>query len=312
MAEVLGAICSIFSIILLGWVLRMRSIIDAPYLATANRIVFYIAIPAMMFTEMTKAPFGANFHLGAALCLFFAAAMAAILSIAVSRSFDMPPRRRATFAQSSFHGNLGYLAFAIAYYVLGEGRFATTAILSSFLVVGQNVLSVWMLTIMKEGRKPEKKERWRMAGEIILHVVQNPIILSVLASIAYSSAGVPLPGPLGRTLDMLSAMALPTALLLIGASLSFRSLRSMGREVLLVALLKLICLPLIGWTLMSAIGTPESLKISGIILLAAPTATVSYVMAMELGGDPELAANCVSVLTPLSALTYLGLLWILT
>ena len=44
------------------------------------------------------------------------------------------------------------------------------------------------------------------------------------------------------------------------------------------------------------------------ILLAAPTATVSYVMAGALGGDTDLATAVISVSTIASAATYL--LWL--
>ena len=66
----------------------------------------------------------------------------------------------------------------------------------------------------------------------------------------------------------------------------------------------MVALPLLGYALMTGRHLPSDLILAGIILLAAPPATVTYVMATELGGDPELAATSISILTLLSALTY--------
>ncbi|RLB34227.1 MAG: hypothetical protein DRH20_12375 [Deltaproteobacteria bacterium] len=49
----------------------------------------------------------------------------------------------------------------------------------------------------------------------------------------------------------------------------------------------------------------------GIILLASPTATLSYVLAGEMGGDPSLASTAISVTTPVSGLTFVGWLVLL-
>jgi hypothetical protein len=42
-----------------------------------------------------------------------------------------------------------------------------------------------------------------------------------------------------------------------------------------------------------------------LILLASPTATVTYVMAKEIDGDPDFAVAAISVITLLSGLSYL-------
>jgi hypothetical protein len=78
----------------------------------------------------------------------------------------------------------------------------------------------------------------------------------------------------------------------------------MTKELIGIGFLKLVGLPLLGYALMSWRHLPPALVLPAIILLAAPPATVTYVMATELGGDPELAATSISFHTLLSALTY--------
>lgn len=301
MLPAFGIILPIFSIIFLGYVLKTKQIIHQEYAKTANQIVFYVAIPAMLFNEIAQVPFKKNFQLSAVLCLLGALILLALLSLVFTAAAGTPRRRRGTFLQSSFHGNLGYMAYAIAYYALGKEDFARTAILSSFLMVGQNCLAIWALTAFKtEHRREEQRRAW----VLLKNIFHNPIILAVVAGIGYSATGWELAAPIARGLDILSGMALPTALLLIGASLSFGFLRTMKRDIVSIGVLKLICLPVLGYILMLVAQVPAVLIPPGIILLAAPPATVTYVMAIELEGDPELAATSISVLTLSSAFTY--------
>lgn len=294
-----GTILPVFSIILLGCFLNLRRIIEPGYTKTANQIVFYVAIPAMLLKEISQAPFRENFSIAAVVCTLGAMGLTVLFSVVAMNRLRITGARKGTFLQSSFHGNIGYMAYAIAYYALGESYFARMAILSSFVMLAQNFFAVWALTTFGVNSYAARS-RW----VILRHILSNPIIVTVAIGMAYSSMGFSIPLPVRKGLDILSGMAFPTALLLIGAGLSFGSFRSMAREVVGIGFLKLLCLPLLGYAFMKFADLPHVLLVPGIILLAAPPATITYVMAMELGGDPELAATSVSIHTLLSALTY--------
>lgn len=294
-----NTILPIFSLLLVGLVLRRKHIIDPAYVKTSNRIVFNVAIPAMIFVEISQAPFRENFNADAVMCVLAALGGGALIGLILVWVLGIPGGRRGTFLQSSFHGNIGYMSYAIAYYALGESHFARMAILSSFLILAQNILAVAVLAGFS--RRPPKADGkgwfWRL-------IFENPIILAVTAGILYSALAFPLPIPVKKGLDILSGMAFPTALLLVGASLSFGAMRTMIREIAGIGALKLLGLPLIGYALMSWRQLPADLILPGIILLASPPATVTYIMAAEFGGDPDLAATSVSIHTLLSAFTY--------
>lgn len=296
----LYTILPIFSIIFLGYALKQKKIITSGFAIPANQIVFNIGIPAMLLSEITQAPFRENFNVQAVLCSVGALVIVLLISLVAIHALSIRAGRRGTFLQSSFHGNIGYLAYAIAYYALGDTAFARMAILGSFILVGQNVLGVWAVTIYSQ----EVRNNGGGKGLVFKNIVQNPIIMAVAFGIVYSALGFTIPGPIKKAMDILSGMALPTALLLIGSSLSFGAVRTMILEVVSVGMLKLLALPFIGYFLMLACNVPDPLIMPGVILLASPPATITYVMATEYGGDPEMAAACVSVFTLASALSY--------
>ncbi len=74
--------------------------------------------------------------------------------------------------------------------------------------------------------------------------------------------------------------------------------------VLPVAGIKLGILPGIGAACYSMWGLSPEIYMPGLILLASPSATISYFMAVEMNGDAEFAVTAISVSTLLSALTF--------
>jgi predicted permease len=299
MINVVTTIIPIFMIIILGWLARVCGFIRAEFISPANRLVFYLAIPAMVFRSISKASLNSQFD-GRVVTL-------AVLSVCIvfgiawflARRGALPRGQRGSFIQNSFHGNIGYIGLAVSFYYLGPEGFVKASILAGFLLILQNLLGVIVLQV-NAPHNSASKNRWMP----VLKIAGNPIILSALAGILVSLTALPVPLVLGRCLDILSNLALPLALLIIGASLSFDMVQSKLKAVLSCGLLKLILLPAIGFVLYRLFNVMPEAYLPGIILLASPTATVTYVMAREMQGDSEFAVATISLNTLLSAATY--------
>lgn len=297
--NIFTTIIPIFAIILLGWVARVYGFIRSEFIEPANRLVFYLALPAMVFRSISKASLGTQFDgRVVALALVSVCIVFGIAFIWVSRN-HLPRSQRGTFIQNSFHGNLGYIGLAVVFYSLGNPGLVRASIIMGFLMILQNLLAVIALQFHSPDDSTFPK-RWVLA----LRILGNPIILSALAGILVSMTALPVPLVLGRCLDILKDLALPMALLIIGASLSFDMLRSKLKVVLACGLLKLILLPGLGFILYRLFDVMPEAYLPGIILLASPTATVTYVMAREMSGDSEFAGAAISLNTLLSAVTY--------
>jgi hypothetical protein len=68
--------------------------------------------------------------------------------------------------------------------------------------------------------------------------------------------------------------------------------------------MKLILLPGLGLILYRLFGLSSQDYLPGLILLASPTATISYVMAKEINGDTNFAVAAISTSTILSSITF--------
>ncbi|MGW8304123.1 MAG: AEC family transporter [Desulfobacterales bacterium] len=299
MMNIVTTIIPIFVIIILGWLARIYGFIRAEFISPANRLVFYLAIPAMVFRSISKTSL--NGHFDAKVVGLASLSMCIVFGIAwiLVKRAALPQSQRGTFVQNSFHGNIGYIGLAVSLYYLGREGFVRASILAGFLMILQNLLAVIALQLHAP-HNSASKNRWRPA----LKIAGNPIILSALAGILVSLTALPVPLVLGRCLDILSGLAVPLALLIIGASLSFDMVQSKLKAVLSCGLLKLILLPAIGFILYRLFNVMPQAYLPGIILLASPTASVTYVMAKEMHGDSEFAVAAISLNTLLSAVTF--------
>jgi malate permease and related proteins len=303
MSEIMSTIAPVFLVILLGAILRRRGLIREDFLGVANQLVYFVAIPAMIFREISGAPifnyFRASLLVGTLLPLI----IVSVAGLLLARILGLGSSgRQATFVQGTFHGNLGYIGLAVAYYYLGESGLARAAIISGFLMLLQNIQAVFLLTRSQSRVDSGGRSRF---GMWFHNVAVHPVILSAMAGILFSLSGWSIPTVLDRSLKIVGGMALPLALLLIGASLSPYRLRIQFPLVAAMAILKLLCLPLCGLLFYHWFGLASEDYMPGLILLAAPTATVVYVMAKEMGGDPSLASGVISASTLGSALTYM-------
>lgn len=300
MLSILENISPVFLVILLGFISRKMGFLPDLFISSANRLVYFIAIPLLVYDEISKGPFSESFDPAQIGGTFLAVCSLAAASYVLARILRLASGSAATFAQTSFHGNLGYVGLAVVFYALGpEGRGAAS-VLAGFLILFQNVLAIGMFTFLSgEGKHLDLRTIGKFLG--------NPIILATILGLFSSAADVRLPSFLERSFAIVGDMALPLALLIIGGSLK----TAPGRRIQLVAfstIFKLFLLPLTGLLLFRALGVSATPAETAIILLASPSATVTYVMASEMGGEPDLAAAAVTISTVASIATYT--LWI--
>lgn len=299
--QVIATIVPIFFVIFLGWVARKRRFITPEFLGPANRLVYFLSMPALIFSSIAKASFNEQFD---ALVLFLTL-LAAVLLYAgahlVARIAKMVPARAGAFIQCSGHGNLGYIGLPIALYYLGESGLARAGIIAGFLMILQNLLSV--ISLQLYDRADKKMPDFKSLGK---KIVGNPVIVGAMAGIVVSALEIPLPRVVRQSIDILGGLAPPMALLLIGASLSMQLIRTHLLPSLVAVSFKLIVLPAAGLLLFSSFHLPASTYLPALILLCSPTATIAYVMAKEMHGDAEFTVAAVSAGTLFSAITFIA------
>jgi predicted permease len=294
-------IVPIFIIILLGALARQKGFITPAFLGPANRLVYYLAIPAMIFRAISSSSLTAELNLAVVTATVACLPVGFLLAWGLNSMMGNTGGRKGTFIQCAFHGNLGYIGFAVAFYYLGDKGFVRASIIAGFVMIVQNLLAVLALQLFGHVKEPGSRLQVFLSRVLI-----NPVIVSALFGIGWAALAIPIPVVIDRGLKILSGLALPMALLLIGASLSFSLVRIQLWSAMACSLIKLMVLPGLGLVIYRSMGLTAGTYMPGLILLAAPSATLTYVFANEMHGDADLAAASISVGTILSGLTYAG------
>jgi predicted permease len=298
------SILPIFLVIALGYIGARRGMFPEGFIAPANRLAFYLAIPALVFRAVASAPIAHAWQPAPAviaICAQLAAWLLALALFKIIAGDEASSRTKASWVQCAIHGNQGMLGLAVVFYGLGEKGVQAAGLILTAIIIMQNLLSVISLNAWGAGGARQKS--------LIKALGFNPIILATFAGLAVSLSEWRVFAFLDRTLQILGAMGLPLALLIIGARLTGGRLGENRGLVMLVQVLKLMVMPALGLLLLTLLGVGGMAAAVTVILLSSPAATITVIMAGEMGGDSRLSSQAVSLGAALSAFTYTFWLW---
>ncbi len=300
-ATVLSSLLPIFLIIGLGAVLRTSQFMPPGFFAGLNRLAFYVGLPVLLFSRIATSTIESGPALRILWVLLAATALVVALAYVCARRLRLDGGGRGAFVQAALRGNLAYIGLPVILYAMAgdspaASQIETTAMLVlAPLVPIYNIVSIIVLT--KAANHPEDRPG---AMALLGRILGNPLLVACLLGLAVAVAGISLPSFLLRTMRPLGQMALPLALLAIGAALTRESLRGRFAPSFAASVLKVVAAPALGWLLGRLFSLPADELRMAMIFLACPTAVTSYVMAQQLGGDEGLAGSSVVLSTLLS------------
>lgn len=305
--DIVQAVFPVFLVIAIGAAARRYRFLGEAFIDTANALVYYLLLPVLLFHSIGTSDFRQAFNASLVAGGYAATGATFLLAVVLARWLRMAPAEQGSFVQGTFRANLAYVGLPIVLSAVGDSGLRKAGILLGFMVPLLNGLSIVALVTPHGGGT----HRGRDAIRILKQILTNPIILSSFLGVAWSLFTLPLPGLIGKTLAILSSATLPLSLLCLGGSFSFERARSGFRIAATAAAMKVVLLTAMGLLVYRALGVSgDDLRV-GVIMLGCPTAVVTYVMASQLKGDPDLAGTIVLVSTAASAFTITGWLFVL-
>ena len=140
-------------------------------------------------------------------------------------------------------------------------------------------------------------------GKVLLAIATNPLIDATLIAFLFMAVGLRLPGVIETAVTDVSSVATPLAIIVLGGTFRFSRVGHIRAVLAVVGAAKLVLLPLI------FVGSAALLGLRGVELgaflamSASPTAVSSFPMALQMGGDGELAGQVVVMTTAFSMVT---------
>lgn len=296
----LEAVLPMFIMLAVGMGVKRFRLLTETELRHLNKMIFVVFFPPMMFTNL----YGTDIEEAVdwRLMIFGIASVAVIYGVSTLAVLHMEkdPRSRGAMIQAIYRSNFVIMGIPIAVNMYGHGNLAVTAMMVAVIVPIYNVLAVVTLEVFRGGTLD-------FAG-ILKKVLTNPLILGAAAGLLSVLTGLKLPAVLEDVVGDMASVATPLALVILGASIDFKSIRKCGRNLVVCVAARLVIVPVIGLTAAALLGFRDIAFVTLIAMFAAPTAVSSFTMAQSMDSDGQLAGNCVIFSTAFACFTMF--LWI--
>ena len=272
-----------FLLIVLGFVLCHRSALNRPVWEAAEKLVYYLLFPVLLFNSILKSPLQPAQTLSLAAAAVGTVAVGVVIAFAIGRWPGVDARLHASGAQTAFRFN-SFIGLALSERLGGPQGLAWMALCIALCVPLCNVAAVWPLA--RHGGHPYGRE-----------LLRNPLILSTLAGLVANLAGLKFPEAVATTLQRIGLAALPLGLMATGAGLHFGRLKAgPGLAAALMAVRHAV-LPALAIGLTAALALPPEQRTIIVLFAALPTASSAYVLAARMGGDGGYVAGLVTLST---------------
>ncbi|MFH2114175.1 MAG: AEC family transporter, partial [Spirochaetota bacterium] len=234
-------IVPIFSLILVGMVLKKKAIIGESFISTSSVLVYRLVLPVMLFQRMSVVDsIPAELYMGMAVLAGATILVFIVTWVAFSR---MSGPIKGSMVQGGFRGNITILGLAVI-----ESSYGTNAVQIAvvFLIVLMPLFNFLAIVILSHS---SGRQEGGIAKKVLGELIRNPLIWGILLGLPFGLLDISLPVMVVNSMGYISRLTLPLALIGIGGSLSMKSL--MGRKLLWssASAIKLMVLPALVWFL---------------------------------------------------------------
>lgn len=291
----------IFLLIILGKVLKTTKIINDEFTKTADRYVFRIALPALLFSDLTENNVGSAFDGKYVLFCFSVTIFSIAVLWGLTEKFMKNEEQKGAFIHGSYRSSAAILGLAFINNMYDSVGMAPLMIIGC--VPLYNIFAVIILTLKGDngGKKPNMKETF-------INVMKNPILLSILIALPFALLNLHFPSFVNKAIGSVANTATPLALISIGASFEGKKALKKMKPTLLASFIKLILLASLFLPLAVFFGYRNQELMALLVMLGSPTTVSSYIMAKNTGNDGILTSSIIVLTTLLSSLTLT--LWI--
>jgi malonate transporter and related proteins len=320
---VLHKLAAIFATVALGWIAGRRRWLAADGnggdpARMLGRLAFTIFVPALLFR--TSARLDLHAMPVATMAAFFVPALLMLALVYLTqrwrqrgvpaadmRSAEALAARPAARAIAVVFGNSVQVGIPLTLALFGEaglGLFVALVSLHALVLLSVPTVLVELDLARARARHDATAGLLRTLGATVHNTVIHPVVLPVLAGLAWNAGGVPLPAVVDETLQLLGSAVAPLCLVLIGLSLTGGGPRGAWRGAVVIALLKLLLMPALvlgvaHWGFGLA-GLPLSVVV---VMAALPTGANPLIFAQRYQSNEAETATAVVLSTLAFALT---------
>ena len=272
----INATVPIFLVMIIGWFIKQIGLIDDHFANVANRYVFKVALPALLFRDLSKSDFKGKFDPQFVLyCSIVTILMFSLVWIA-TEILMKDDTQKGAFVQGSCRSSAAILGMAFVQNMYSDTGMAPLMIVAAVPLF--NIFAVVVLTFKAhpaDSSEAVKAGRGNNIKKAFVNILKNPIIIGIVLGFISSMLNMKYPATIIATFIKLIGLA--AVFIPVAVFLGFRN-----QEL-----------------------------VAALIMLASPTTVTSYVMAKSMDNDEVLSSSIIVLTTVLSSITLTGWIFIL-
>lgn len=286
-----------------GYLSRKLGVLKAGDERVLSAYLYYFALPALFFVSVSESEFSAEALLFMSAGIFPILAVVAVLMV-LYVVLRLPRDVFFLLTLSTVFGSLVFFGIPFVTFAYPDGGERLAAFSSAFIAMVSVTLSLFLL------------ELYRLQGSttivgmkrVAVRLARNPLILSILAGVPFSLAGLEIPVPVSEPLHMLGSTTVVVAIFMLGVFLYGRRYVKLG-DAFKLSLLRMALLPTVALLTVKLLGLGELESSVLVIMHGTPLAISMIVLSERYDFYRELIVSLVLV-SSLSAIVSLNL-WLL-
>ena len=307
----LNSVAPIIIMVAVGYILKKTGILPVKIAGAANKLVFRLFLPCMLFLNVYNIESFGGVRLGYVVYALIALVGVFLVSIPLVMLITKNYRLRRSLLQSTFRSNNALIGIPLAQSLFGELGVIAASLLSAAIIPMFNILAVISLSLFRQGsEKPSVKK-------ILIDIVKNPLVDAIFLGIfmlvvraflvrmdiSFRLSDVSV---LFSVLQSFSNAATPLALVALGAQFEFSAVSSLKKEIIFGTAMRIAIVPVcvIGIAYIFFRDSFDGAHFATLVAaFATPVAVSSVPMAQEMDSDVTLAGQLVVWTTLLSSVT---------
>lgn len=302
----LNATIPVFLVMVIGYVIKNLHVVDEPFVKTLNSFNYKITLPVLLFRDIAESDFYSVWDTKYVLYCFLVTLTCIVVIWIVAGIFYKNKAQLGELIQASYRSSAAVLGIAFIQNIYGTSGMAPLMIIGT--VPLYNVAAVLILSFTGPNSHGLDKESLKKS---IKGILTNPIIIGILLGMLVSACRIQFPGIVTKTINNISVLATPLALLGLGAGFEGRKALKQLKPTAVASFLKLVALPAIFLPLAVSMGFTQQKLVAILIMLGSPTTVSCYIMAKNMGHEGTLTSSVVVATTFLSSVTLTAYLFLL-
>lgn len=302
----LNATIPVFLVMVLGYLLKNFHVVDEPFVKTLNSFNYKITLPVLLFRDIAESDFYSVWDTKYVLYCFLVTLSCIAVIWFFAGLFYKNKAQLGELIQSSYRSSAAVLGIAFIQNIYGTSGMAPLMIIGT--VPLYNIAAVLILSFTGPNARGFNKASLKSSVKGIL---TNPIIIGIVLGMVVSACQISFPVIITKTINNVSVLATPLALIGLGAGFEGRKALKQLAPTMVAAFLKLVALPCIFLPLAIFMGFTGEKLVAILIMLGSPTTVSCYIMAKNMGHEGTLTSSVVVATTFLSSVTLTAFLFVL-